>query len=199
MAKKKANKEVLIKPNDTPVTLSHLTEFKKLVSAENTTIKLSIKSLSRKMDSKFNDVGSKFKDIDLRFDAIDSRFKEIDLRFNAIDSRFKEIDLRFDAIDSRFKEIDERFNSLEVKIENKIDAATKYLEAKIDLGFAKSHEYFQKFVLLAEEQNSKINYVFDHHNMVYERLTKHEVETEKSFKQITQFIELSIKELKANQ
>lgn len=121
-----------------------------------------------------------------------------------IKSLERKIDANFKAAESkneaRFIVVENSIKALETKFETKFEARfvtiennAKSLEAKMDLGFAKMHEMYHKLLLVVEEQNSKNNFMFDHLNMLYDRLTKHEIETKDNFKNVHYLLELNNK------
>lgn len=154
--------DVYLKPQNTSVTLSHFEEFQKVNSAEHTTIHLTIKGLSRQMDARFAEAQAK----------VDARFTESQAQ---MDARFAEVHIKIDALENK---MDARFAEAQAKSNARFVA----LEDIMDRGFAKSHELYHRLLLIVEEQNSKNNFMFDHLNMLYDRLTKHEHETKENFK-----------------
>jgi chromosome segregation ATPase len=68
-------------------------------------LKSDIRTLSRKMDSRFSENDSKLKSIDARFNEVDARFNEVDARFNEVDAQFKQVDARFSEMHARFDEM----------------------------------------------------------------------------------------------
>jgi flagellar capping protein FliD len=73
-----------------------------------------IRSLERKMDSRFTEIDSRFTQIDPRFTQIDSRFTQIDSRFTRMESRFEAMEAR---MDSRFATMGASVESLRASVD----------------------------------------------------------------------------------
>lgn len=65
---------------------------RKLVRLVRDELKSDVRALSRKMDSRFDEVSSRFNETESRFAKVDSRFDEIKSLFAKMDSRFDQFE-----------------------------------------------------------------------------------------------------------
>jgi chromosome segregation ATPase len=138
-------------------------------------LKSEVRSLSRKMDTRFEAVDAQFKVIDSQFKGIDSQFKSIDLQFKSIDSRFKSIDAQFKSIDARFKGIDSRFDDMESRFEgidsrfDKMDFRFQEMTGRFDSLIEEIRTDHIRTQMLLEEQHSNNRIVLEGLQALWQR------------------------------
>lgn len=80
-----------LKSKDIPVTKEMLFEVRNELKSEVSGTRSDIKSLEKRMESRFLDIESQFKKIDIRFLDMESRFAKIDSRLSNMDTKFDDL------------------------------------------------------------------------------------------------------------
>jgi chromosome segregation ATPase len=157
------------KAGDQPAT-------RRMLSLVRDELKSEIRTLERKMDSRFDRMESRFDGHDSRFKSIDSQFKSIDSQFKSVDSRFKNIDSQFKSIDSRFKNIDSRFINIDSQFKI-VDSRFNDMEARLEE--IKSEQI--RCNILLEEQNSNNRIVLEGLQALWQRQARVEEKVDSKF------------------
>ncbi|HKO57038.1 MAG TPA: hypothetical protein VJ276_14270 [Thermoanaerobaculia bacterium] len=122
-------------------------------SAEETRrhVEVTVGSLERRMDARFERVDGRLDGMDARFDAMDARFDGIDARFDGIDGRFEGVDGRFDRTDAsiaqRFIELHRHMDVIAEDIVDKLEFGRELLlmvDEKLDRNVAEIKQEMHK-------------------------------------------------------
>ena len=85
------------------------------------------------VNSKFEEVNTKFDKIDKQFEEVNTKFDKIDKQFDGVNTKFDKIDKQFDGVNSKLIKVDSRFDRVEKKLDAIIDQTVILTEFRTEV------------------------------------------------------------------